>query len=1686
MELRLVLTDVSGTISSEVYWDATSTPYNLTGTVFIASGGTLHIADGVQVTGTNRTISVQPGGKLIIGEAQIDVSVFLGTNNGYQFNPLAELASDGATFSKTVTFSIQSGGSIQGGAMTGAFVMKSNVLPSASDIDFTAATAIQVAPAFVSQLSGCEFAPNTTIDIVNGKFDNLSAVTWDLANVTTYRLVQGFTIVNSDLTLAEGTSVSAESAGIGIILASGSLHADGVVFGAGLTTYAGSVVEIINSTVTSPYLDVRDQTDFTFVGNDLSAGTTLQMAPSSVPSLAGNSLNGRSLVGIGSGTISSDTTWNVPGVTEYRVALNAEVVVQSATLTLAPGVTCSGVESPSILYTSGKMTIQNEGNLVASSVAFRIGLYFLSGSSGSVVNSSFPAGLIDLAEGATPEITGTSFLLTNQVTIPVARFSDLSDNTFASNSRLNIRGSMTQDLTLRLQNVSTFYFGTSANAESATLSNATITVPSGTIVNGRLNIDAGGVLNSTGGTYNGQLYFLAGSSGMLQNGTVNGYLEVRKGTTAVIQQMSFTVKQIPVRADAEIVPILAGNVFVAGTSISVRGSIEQDTTWNLPNVVSYLGGTSDVVVISAAALTIAPNVTTTAAFTLNAGATLTASGLRLTGGNSFTLNEGATATLTGGSSDATIILNAGANPVFSGFDFSSIRSLQVDANLLPALQGNTFDSTDTIDLLGGTIETDLTLQLSGIRSFRLVGDLTVSEAQLTLPARVILSRSGAERLIIENGGTLAGTSFVVSAPVVVGQDSPGNLDVSDSYFRSSLLLGDQSQGSVSLSYFGNLLQISGSSSVQFSSNLLNLANVEMLSGLPEATFDLSNNWWGTSELGEIAARILDHTDDSLRPTAVITPVLVTPPIDSQIFEKNELETGSIGIVGAFELSGAASRTYSIVTGNLPSQISLNSSTGALTSTSSTAIIYLNQPQYFAIIRVSDASNSATFVDVAVTVNILNKVVNPIVTTTSSTTVYTENQASIIVDSGITLKDSDGPNFNGGVLTIQLTAPANAADQLLVRSSGNLQVSGNEVRYGGQLFATYSGPTIGSDMMTFQLNQFATPSIVQNLLRAISYANTSDNPVPGNRSVQFRLLDGDGGDSGTVTKTISVTAVNDAPTDLLLTSSSIAENLASGVSVGNLAGVDPDNATNFSFSLVEGSGSDDNASFAIDGSTLKTNGVFNYEGKNSYSIRVRVTDSDGLSFDKVFTISVLNVLDPPVINNFGPTVSYTENSAPVAINVGGTVVDDDSPDFAGGRMVVSLTANAQGTDVLAIRNDGVGPEQIGVSGSSVTYGGLVIGSFTGGKNKVGLTINFNANAVPAMMSNLLRAITFSSTSDNPGNLPRTVRVIINDGDGGQSEPVTKTINVIPLNDAPAVSGFDGSVDFIGPAAVLIDADAVVSDVDSTDFNGGKLVVSLIANGQGNDVLAIRNQGVGANQIGVDGSNVLFGGTLIGTFTGGANKVGLTVTLNASATPAAVQALLRNVTFINSAATRVTDTRTARVLVLDGDGGTSAAVTKSITVAPGNTPPAVGSFDGSVNYTPGSGATVIDGDATVTDSDSADFNGGKLTVTLTANGQGTDILGIQNIGSGVGEIGVSGNQVSYSGVVIGTFTGGTNKVGLTVTFNANATPAAVQALLRNITFRSSLANPVTLARTVRVLLTDGDGGTSPAVTKQLSVG
>ena len=183
------------------------------------------------------------------------------------------------------------------------------------------------------------------------------------------------------------------------------------------------------------------------------------------------------------------------------------------------------------------------------------------------------------------------------------------------------------------------------------------------------------------------------------------------------------------------------------------------------------------------------------------------------------------------------------------------------------------------------------------------------------------------------------------------------------------------------------------------------------------------------------------------------------------------------------------------------------------------------------------------------------------------------------------------------------------------------------------------------------------------------------------TIRVRAID-QGGLSTDKVFSISITNVNEAPTHITLSAATVAENRAAGSAVGTLSVTDPDVGNTFTYSLVIGTGSADNAAFSIDGGTVRTAAVFDYESKSSYSIRVRATDQGELSTDKVFWISITNVNEAPThITLSAATVA--ENRA--AVSAVGTLSVTD-PD-AGNTFTYSLVAGSGSTDNAAFSIDG---------------------------------------------------------------------------------------------------------------------------------------------------------------------------------------------------------------------------------------------------------------------------------------------------------------------------------------------------------------------------------------------------------------
>ncbi|MEN9299012.1 MAG: hypothetical protein RLZZ429_1325, partial [Bacteroidota bacterium] len=123
------------------------------------------------------------------------------------------------------------------------------------------------------------------------------------------------------------------------------------------------------------------------------------------------------------------------------------------------------------------------------------------------------------------------------------------------------------------------------------------------------------------------------------------------------------------------------------------------------------------------------------------------------------------------------------------------------------------------------------------------------------------------------------------------------------------------------------------------------------------------------------------------------------------------------------------------------------------------------------------------------------------------------------------------------------------------------------------------------------------------------------------SVTYTITGSNSGGSATANV---VLIFNSAPTNITLSNTLLAENNTVNATIGTLSSSDPDAGDTHTYTLVSGNGDTDNAAFNISVNNLRGNAGFDFETKNSYSIRIRTTDAGGLSYEKVFTITISDV------------------------------------------------------------------------------------------------------------------------------------------------------------------------------------------------------------------------------------------------------------------------------------------------------------------------------------------------------------------------------------------------------------------------------------------------------------------------------
>jgi methionine-rich copper-binding protein CopC len=424
-----------------------------------------------------------------------------------------------------------------------------------------------------------------------------------------------------------------------------------------------------------------------------------------------------------------------------------------------------------------------------------------------------------------------------------------------------------------------------------------------------------------------------------------------------------------------------------------------------------------------------------------------------------------------------------------------------------------------------------------------------------------------------------------------------------------------------------------------------------------------------------------------------------------------------------------------------------------------------------------ATNNAGTVygtDVMFTTNSL-----PSIAINDATLSYTENAAATQIDAAATLSDADGDaDWNGGKLEVQITTNNEAADEISIPDNivGTINTSGTNLQNGATVIGTLSaseGTVSNGIKLTITFNVNATNALVQQVLRAIHYRNTSDTPGTSNRTITFTATDKNAASSSD-TRTVSITAVNDAPTATAPSAPTVSED-ATNVTLADdiqVADVDGDAQT---------------VTFTITGGTLST---------GTTGITFGGSGNGSASFTAAGTLAAINTaLDAatftPTANLNGTnagTISFTTNDGTVTSGVASvtfniTAVNDAPTATAPSAPTVSEDATnvALADDIQVADVDGDAQTvTFTITGGTVSLGTTGI-TFGGNGNG---SASFTAAGTLAAINTALDAATFTPTADLFGTNAGTIAFVSNDG-AANSNNASVTFDIAAI-DPPTVT------------------------------------------------------------------------------------------------------------------------------------------------------------------------------------------------------------------------------------------------------------------------------------------------------------
>ena len=303
---------------------------------------------------------------------------------------------------------------------------------------------------------------------------------------------------------------------------------------------------------------------------------------------------------------------------------------------------------------------------------------------------------------------------------------------------------------------------------------------------------------------------------------------------------------------------------------------------------------------------------------------------------------------------------------------------------------------------------------------------------------------------------------------------------------------------------------------------------------------------------------------------------------------------------------------------------------------------------------------------------------PVVGATAANLAYIQGAAATVIDPGVTVTDAGSSNIVSTTVSI-VTNFARGQDLLSFVNAGGIT---------GTYDAAHG---------ILSLNGIATPALYQAALRTVRYSNTSSNPSTLNRIIQFQVNDGAASNNfGAATRTITVTAVNQAPTlNLIPDPAPIYEK--AGTQVIDLGGITAGAGASQTLTITATSSNtalipNPTVSYVSPAGT----GSIAYTPAAALSgsavISVTVTDNGGTanggvaSVTQRFTVVVLPVNQPPQLATIATPAAILENAGPQNVNLTGITSGAGDP-----QQFLTITAVSSNPALI--------PNPVGVSYTS---------------------------------------------------------------------------------------------------------------------------------------------------------------------------------------------------------------------------------------------------------------------------------------------------------------------------------------------------------------------------------------------------